>query len=196
MLVPSVRFWQEFREDKKREIKSEKANYDKKFFFIFVSGILCMWFFWITGIFLSLFNMFYDVFGFLAFSTEYDIYIQITGFSLFYIGGIGYNMVLLVAGKYVRPAPSGALENHSLITKGPYGVVRHPLYVSYIFILLGLTLIFMIPWIMIPVLCVLIGIYPTAKAEEDVLVEQFGEEYIKYQERVGMLFPKRFHEEF
>ena len=36
----------------------------------------------------------------------------------------------------------------------------------------------------------IIGIYPTAKAEEQTLIEQFGEEYIKYKQKVGMFFPK------
>lgn len=30
----------------------------------------------------------------------------------------------------------------------------------------------------------------TAKAEEEILIEQFGEEYIEYQREVGMFFPK------
>jgi len=37
---------------------------------------------------------------------------------------------------------------------------------------------------------VIIGIYPTAKAEEEVLIKQFEEEYIKYKQKVGMFFPK------
>ncbi len=53
----------------------------------------------------------------------------------------------------------------------------------------GLAGVLHIGWILVPSLCIAIGIYSTAKAEE-VLVEQFGEEYIKYRQEVGMFLPK------
>ena len=40
--------------------------------------------------------------------------------------------------------------------------------------------------------CKISGIYPTAQAEEGMLVKQFGKEYIGYNRRVGMLFPRLF----
>ena len=93
-------------------------------------------------------------------------------------------------GKYLRPAPSGTLENHKLIQKGPFAVIRHPLYVSYMLITAGLGLVLLSYWLLIPTLLILVGIYPTARAEEAVLMEQFGDEYIRYKQRVGMFFPK------
>jgi len=68
------------------------------------------------------------------------------------------------------------------------------LYVSYVLTLVGLSLTFFIYWILIPAFCVIIGIYPTAKAEEEILIKQFKveEEYIKYKQKVGMFFPKLF----
>jgi protein-S-isoprenylcysteine O-methyltransferase Ste14 len=36
------------------------------------------------------------------------------------------------------------------------------------------------------------AIHPTAKAEEETLTEQFGEEYLEYKQRVGMFVPKLF----
>ena len=103
-----------------------------------------------------------------------------------------YNWNLAVAGKYLRPAPTGIHEDHKLIREGPFGVVRHPLYVSYILISVGLSLTVLAPWLLVGTLCLVAGIYPTAKAEEEVLVEKFGEEYIGYQREVGMLFPRLF----
>ena len=195
MTIPSIRYWKGFRRDMKEDKESRKAKYNRPLFLIFVSGILVMWFFWIFGIIFSFLNLYYIVFSIVTFTFEYDIYVQLVGFVFFYLGGLCYNWVLIVAGKYVRPAPSGALENHVLITTGPYRVVRHPLYFSYVCILYGLALALSTYWLMIPLLCVLIGIYPTAKAEEEVLVDQFGEDYVKYQEEVGMLLPKRVRRE-
>jgi len=70
--------------------------------------------------------------------------------------------------------------------------VRHPYYVSYVLIPVGLSLALLTWWPLIPALCVTIGIYPTAKAEEEMLIERFGEEYIEYQRKVGMFFPRLF----
>ena len=112
------------------------------------------------------------------------------GLIIFYIGAVTYNLNIIVAGKYLRPSISGTLEEHKLIKKGPYAVIRHPLYASYIFILAGLSLILLSYWLLIPTLCMIIGIFPTAKAEEETLIEQFGEEYVEYKRKVGMFFPK------
>jgi len=190
MVIPSIRYWKGFRRDKKEETKSRKANYNKPLFLIFVSGIMVMWFFWLFSIIFSFLDLYYSVFNIITLTFEFDIYIQVVGFVFFYIGGFGYNWVLIVAGKYLQPAPSGTLEDHKLITTGPFRVVRHPLYVSYVCIIFGLALVLSTYWLMIPLLCIIIGIYPAAKAEEDVLIDQFGEDYVKYQEKVGMLFPK------
>jgi protein-S-isoprenylcysteine O-methyltransferase Ste14 len=43
---------------------------------------------------------------------------------------------------------------------------------------------------LIPTLFVIIGIYPTAKAEEELLIEKFGEQYRECKKKVGMFFPK------
>lgn len=124
------------------------------------------------------------------FTTSYDLVIQIAGFCVFFVGALTYDMTLIVAGKYLRPSVSGILEDHKLVRSGPFAVVRHPMYVSYFLIPIGLAGVLHIGWMLIPFLCIAIGIYSTAMAEEEVLVEQFGEEYIKYQQKVGMFLPK------
>jgi protein-S-isoprenylcysteine O-methyltransferase Ste14 len=195
MMIPSINYWRMYRKDRGGENKSadansRKANYNKPLFGIFILGVLGMWFFWIVGIILSLLNSYQVIFGVSMFLSDWDIYIQSIGLGFFFLGGIGYNWVLRSAGKYVQPAPSGALEEHKLVTTGPFGVVRHPLYVSYFIILVGLLFTLLTYWIVIPLLFLLIGIRSTARAEEIVLVELFGESYEKYQLEVGMLFPR------
>jgi protein-S-isoprenylcysteine O-methyltransferase Ste14 len=97
---------------------------------------------------------------------------------------------IVFAGKNLCPAQSGIIEGNKLIQNGPFGIIRHPLYVSYILILSGLSLIPLIYWLLIPTLLIIIGIYPIVKSEEKNLTEQFGEEYIEYKRKAGMLFPK------
>jgi protein-S-isoprenylcysteine O-methyltransferase Ste14 len=112
------------------------------------------------------------------------------GLSIFCLGAFLYNLTLFTARKYIQPAPSGTLSEHKLIITGSFRIVRHPLYVSYLLIMLCLSLAFQIYWLMIPALLIGIGIYPMAKAEEKVLMEQFGDDYRQYSEKVGMLFPR------
>jgi protein-S-isoprenylcysteine O-methyltransferase Ste14 len=168
----------------------KKADYNKPRYGFFVFGVLGMWFFWITGILLSLANLYGKVFVGYIFTSKGGNIVQALGLVIFYLGGIGYNWVLRSAGKYIQPAPSGALEDHQLITTGPFGVVRHPLYVSYILILLGLFLIFLNCLILVPLASSILGVKAMANAEENVLTNLFGDQYLRYQAEVGMLFPK------
>ena len=190
MLIPSIHFWFEFKSSKRSRKSGKKAKYIKIYFYLLVTGVFFMWVFWIVGIIFLFLNKYYSIFGFLTFSNPYELAIQIVGLFIFYIGAITYNLNIIIVGEYLLPAPSGLSEEHRLIKKGPFGIIRHPLYVSYIFILLGLSLTLLTYWILIPALFVIIGIYSTAKAEEELLIEQFGEEYIKYKQKVGMFFPK------
>lgn len=190
MIIPSIKYWSEFKKEKKCGKAGKKTKYNKAFFYLFVAGVLCMWVSWVGGIIFLFSNKFYSIFGFLTFSSPYETAIQIAGLFIFYIGVVTYNLNIIVAGKYLSPSMSGTLEKHKLIKEGPFAVIRHPLYVSYIFILAGLSSILLTYWLLIPTLFVIIGVYPTAKAEEEILIEQLGDEYIEYKRKVGMFFPK------
>lgn len=87
-------------------------------------------------------------------------------------------------------APSWAMpENYQLVTTGAYGLVRHPLYLSYILMSLGLFLLLsniLFLGCFVGLLCY----YFPAKKEEVMLLEKFGMQYEEYKSRVGMFFPK------
>lgn len=190
MIIPSISYWSKFKKEKRKGESCKKANYKKSFFYLLVVGVLCMWVAWVGGIISLFLKSFHSILGCLTFSSSYKTTIQILGFTIFYIGAITYNMNVIVAGKYLRPAPSGTLETHRLIKKGPFAVIRHPLYVSYILILAGLCLVLLCYYLFIPTFFIITGIYPTAKVEEDTLIEQFEDDYIKYKQQVGMFFPR------
>jgi protein-S-isoprenylcysteine O-methyltransferase Ste14 len=195
LLGPSIPFWKSYRIEKMHQSNEEtnqsrKADYNQPLFGMFVCGVFGMWIFWIIGIFFSFFNSYQAAFIGSIITIKWSHYLQICGLGFFFLGGFGYNWVLRSAGKYVQPAPSGALEDHRLITTGPYGVVRHPLYISYVCILIGLLFILRTYWVLLPLFLVLVGIKSTARAEEIVLIIIFGEQYFKYQEEVGMLLLK------
>jgi len=192
MIIPSIGYWREFKKEKKKGKTGKKTKYNKAFFHLFVTGVLCMWVSWVGGIIFLFLNKFYSIFGFMTFPSPYKTVIQIIGLIIFYIGAVTYNLNVIVAGKYLRPSMSGTLEKHKLIKEGPFAVIRHPLYVSYIFILAGLSSVLLTYWLLIPTLFMIIGIYPTAKDEEEILIEQFGDGYREYKKKVGMFSPKLF----
>jgi protein-S-isoprenylcysteine O-methyltransferase Ste14 len=71
-----------------------------------------------------------------------------------------------------------------LITDGPYAVSRHPMYVAWTAILLGMALVIRAGWLLLlmPLLAVLI--HREARREEERLAEVFGVDYRMYQARV------------
>jgi protein-S-isoprenylcysteine O-methyltransferase Ste14 len=87
----------------------------------------------------------------------------------------------------VFPSPK---KKGSLISKGIYGYVRHPIYLGVIISMTAFAVFsvspikFMITGIMIMVL------YLKSKFEEKKLVMHFSE-YKKYKDRTGRFFPKK-----
>ncbi len=75
-----------------------------------------------------------------------------------------------------------------LITGGPYGFIRHPIYSGIILAMLGaavgLNVVFALPLIVF----VPYFIY-SARREEEFMCEQFGETYRAYMRRTKMLVP-------
>ncbi len=82
-------------------------------------------------------------------------------------------------------------NNHVLIKKGVYKYIRHPLYAAHL--LWALAQLLLIPnWIAGPsflLLSIPLYFYRVPK-EEDMMIKQFGEEYLVYMKKTGMIFPK------
>ena len=80
-------------------------------------------------------------------------------------------------------------EGHELIVRGPYRLVRHPIYAGilamfiatviqqgYIAAIIGLTLVFVSFWIKL-------------SEEEEVMLKQFPDQYAAYRHRVKRIIP-------
>jgi protein-S-isoprenylcysteine O-methyltransferase Ste14 len=81
-------------------------------------------------------------------------------------------------------------EEHHLVTTGPYARVRHPMYTSMFGWGMALALV-TAHWIFV-VLAVLAiaGLIARVPREEQMMIEEFGEEYKAYRQRTGRFFPK------
>ena len=81
-------------------------------------------------------------------------------------------------------------QDTTLVTTGPYRLVRHPIYLGLSLLGMGEALAFgSLPAFVI----MLFGILPTfawrARAEEKLLSRAFGERYAAYRQRTKMIIP-------
>lgn len=81
-------------------------------------------------------------------------------------------------------------DEPQLVVKGPYSIVRHPVYFFEFFIIISVFLITGILSIVILFLISLVVDFPIIYLEEKELKERFGREYENYSKKVGRLFPK------
>jgi protein-S-isoprenylcysteine O-methyltransferase Ste14 len=83
-------------------------------------------------------------------------------------------------------------EEHTLVTWGPYGWVRHPTYLGVFLIWLGLAIGFRSPVVLaLTALYVIPAYLVYIRSEEEMMLSEFGEEYQDYCRRVGMIVPRR-----
>jgi protein-S-isoprenylcysteine O-methyltransferase Ste14 len=82
-------------------------------------------------------------------------------------------------------------EKHELITRGIYGVIRHPMYASQWLWIIAQPLLLQ-NWIagFLNLLVFIPFYFLRVKAEEQMMVEKFGDQYHTYMEKVGAIFPK------
>ncbi len=80
-------------------------------------------------------------------------------------------------------------DARALVRNGPYGVVRHPSYLSYWLCFIGLSLL--IPSVVTGLMLLGIpGYYQIAVAEEQDLIARFGDEYLTYVNGTGRFLPR------
>ncbi len=87
---------------------------------------------------------------------------------------------------------SGAVtikKDHEIITRGPYRVVRHPIYTGYLFATLGSALAVGEIRAVIALAMIVGGIIRKAGVEESLLSGRFPDTYPAYKKRTKKLIP-------
>ncbi|MGB8982779.1 MAG: isoprenylcysteine carboxylmethyltransferase family protein [Anaerolineales bacterium] len=82
------------------------------------------------------------------------------------------------------------LEGQTLVTKGPYQFVRHPIYTAFILIL-GSMLLISANWLigLAWLGMTLLEVSSRMRFEENLMLEYFGDQYRQYMKRTGRLLP-------
>ena len=80
-------------------------------------------------------------------------------------------------------------QHHELIQRGPYRIVRHPIYTGMLLAMLGTAFIYGIARCFLGVPIVGLGFWLKVQIEEQFMVQQFGEQYVRYRQEVRALIP-------
>jgi len=103
-----------------------------------------------------------------------------TAMRLFSLAALGANF------RYI----SRMTDSHKLVTRGPYRILRHPMYTGLFLFFIGLSLILCEAFICLGYMAVLVpGAVRRIPMEERMLEERFGDEFEAYRARTWKLIP-------
>ena len=80
-------------------------------------------------------------------------------------------------------------ENHTLIMRGPYRFVRHPIYAGMLLAMLGAALVYGAAGCFVAVILGYAAFWRKARKEEQFMTQEFGAEYRHYQTAVKQMIP-------
>ena len=78
---------------------------------------------------------------------------------------------------------------HELITRGPYAIVRHPIYTGLLAMVIGTVIVLGHVAAIIGLPIVIASLWIKLRYEERLMLEKFPDEYAAYQRRVKRLIP-------
>ncbi|WP_128545134.1 protein-S-isoprenylcysteine O-methyltransferase [Larkinella soli] len=145
-----------------------------------------------TGFYLFLLPLIYGLTPWLDFAHfSLPDGLRYTGFLVVVAGTV----VLLLSHSALGSNWNGQLnirENHTLVVRGIYAYVRHPMYLAFLLSGIG-TLLLSANWLVGGLLLIWFWIMYLGRVdrEEQMMIDQFGEQYRAYMKSTGRLLPKR-----
>ncbi|HEX8278432.1 MAG TPA: isoprenylcysteine carboxylmethyltransferase family protein [Segetibacter sp.] len=115
--------------------------------------------------------------------------VTIIGFIVLWSGVMLRNYSIKILGKHFT-ATIQLQNNHMLITKGPYSVIRHPSYLGAMIALAG-SAIFLnsLTGTLTAITAMMVAYLVRINAEEKMMSGLFGNEYRRYQKKTSRLIP-------
>jgi len=119
-------------------------------------------------------------------------------FRLLMIGAavLGMSFLLWALGTLGRnwaPSLSGVRTDTVLVTAGPYGLVRHPIYFGAFVFLVAQALVAANLILLLPTFALVTLLYMQLPEEERMLIERFGDTYREYMKRTPRFIPRPRH---
>jgi protein-S-isoprenylcysteine O-methyltransferase Ste14 len=116
-------------------------------------------------------------------------WITFLGFLMIIVGILFRSWSVRALGKYFT-ATVQIQEQHQLIVKGPYHIVRHPSYLgAFLAIIAGGVILHSLLGLIVAVIAMLIAYFVRIRIEERELSKQFGAAYLTYQKETKMFIP-------
>jgi len=106
------------------------------------------------------------------------------------IGIVLISLAAYCAWSGLRIAFGEVRETPSVMRKGAFGLVRHPIYLSEVLLYLGLFMFHMSLAAGVLWMAAAGFLYYLSRYEESLLLERFGEDYESYMRDVGMWIPR------
>lgn len=129
----------------------------------------------------------YQLAGSLQLTFSHDAFVQSVGILAIGAGCLIFIWSVVARGRY--SVSWGMPEDQRLVTWGPYRYVRHPSYLGYFLMFVGLFLAWLNVVALVP-LAAIPGYAMLTEAEEELLTRRFGEEYTRYREKTGRFLPR------
>jgi protein-S-isoprenylcysteine O-methyltransferase Ste14 len=100
--------------------------------------------------------------------------------------------VIALAGAFMRIWAAGHIEKGKVLTQGgPYAFTRNPLYFGSFIMALGIIVAGQGYLLLIPFGLFFLGFYfPVMRAEEQELLNGYGDRFTEYTKRVPLFFPR------
>ena len=80
-------------------------------------------------------------------------------------------------------------QDHEIICRGPYALVRHPMYSGFLLAVLGTALALGEVRGLLALGFVFLGLWLKLRTEEQFLTDQFGARYVQYRQETKALIP-------
>lgn len=127
--------------------------------------------------------------GFGSFSTQFRFMVYLG--CLFIAFGVTIRLLAVFALKQQFTTKVSIIEGHKIVKTGIYRIIRHPAYLGYLAVMLGIGLV-LGNWVGLMTLMVLpfLGILYRIRVEESVLLGHFGSAYEEYANRTKRLLPR------
>ena len=127
--------------------------------------------------------------GFGSFSTQFRFMVYLG--CLFIAFGVTIRLIAVTTLKQQFTTKVSIIEGHKIVETGIYKIIRHPAYLGYLAVMLGIGLV-LGNWVGLTAMVVFpfLGILYRIHVEESVLLGYFGSAYQEYANRTKRLLPR------